>query len=98
MTDTPYAPKADTRDLRDPQKLGEMMAVGEFRIAGQTLSEYYDRHKSIFKYECPNYPQDESLATVTAREYRQELLEAAESGDRYAINLLQEKGWSDAAE
>ena len=93
MTDTPYAPKADTRDLRDPQKLGEALKqnakVIRERFSGMTLGEVYDATRPT----APNYPQDESLATVTAREYRQELIDAAGEGDQYAYNLLLEKGW-----
>ena len=36
----------------------------------------------------PDYPQDESMATVTAREYRQELQERAAEGDKYAASML----------
>jgi hypothetical protein len=77
------------RDLRDPQKLGEALRAGEFRPEGWTLSEYYDRQTGIWNHDIPDYPQDESMATVTAREYRAELEARAAEGDKYAKSALE---------
>jgi hypothetical protein len=49
-----------------------------------TLSEVYN----VTQPWAEDYPQDESCATVTAREYRAELQEAAEKGDKYAASRL----------
>ncbi len=77
-----------TRDLRDPQKLGEMMLKARESIPHAELSWVYDHGK--FKAEVPNYPQDELLSTVTQREYLSELQEAAKEGDKYAAERLNE--------
>lgn len=88
----------DKRDLRDPQKLGEAF-FNERRAYNQEGSFSIKAHEvadRLHLYNIQNYPQDELLSTVTAREYRQELQTAAESGDKYARNLLQERGWNDS--
>ena len=72
----------DTRDLRDPQKLGEWL-LGRLNKR-YTASQYYDGSKPLF----PNYPQDESMAVLTAREYRAELEERKKAGDKYAASAI----------
>jgi hypothetical protein len=79
----------DARDLRDPQKLGEWLLAGEYRKPGELLSLYYDKLPRGM-WETPNYPQDELLSTVTQREYREELQQAAKEGDKYADERLRE--------
>jgi hypothetical protein len=79
----------DTRDLRDPQKLGEYLLHNKKTFPGASLSSIYDTLK-ISLEATENYPQDESLATVTTREYRAELQQAAEEGDKYAATRLRE--------
>lgn len=85
----------DTRDLRDPQKLGEFLLRNKRPnrplsfVADETLTGEYPK-------VIPNYPQDESLATITAREYLQELTERAANGDRYAESML--RGEADESE
>lgn len=74
------------RDLRDPQKLGEAMLEARKTIPHAELSWVYDHGK--FKNEVPDYDHGESLATVTAREYRDELERRAADGDRYAKSVL----------
>jgi len=83
----------DTRDLRDPQKLGEaLLAVranfymNGFPPGGPTLSTSYDSYKNL--NDVPNYPQDESMAVLTAREYRAELETRIAAGDKYAESVL----------
>lgn len=70
----------DTRDLRDPQKLGESYLAS--RKAGLP--------KDIaVNLPVRNYPHGESMSTFTAREYRTELEARAEEGDRYALSALE---------
>jgi hypothetical protein len=90
----------DSRDLRDPQKLGQAILGHRKHWQGFAEAEGYDPKtnpslSTIVDYaqeqgylNVPNYPQDESCATVTAREYRAELQEAAEKGDKYAASRL----------
>lgn len=78
----------DTRDLRDPQKLGDVLLkekqLGAYEA--ETLSEAYDKQVALM--HVPNYPKHDSVGSQTAREYRQELQERADAGDRYALSML----------
>jgi hypothetical protein len=84
------------RDLRDPQKLGEWLQAESKRVNSEThgwpapgpwvpMSRIADYAEGM---DVPNYPQDESMATVTARQYREELSAAAAAGDIYAASML----------
>ena len=76
------------RDLRDPQKLGEFLQKVS-ATTDDTLSQIYDYQiGKDLRHHIPDYPQDESMATVTAREYREELRVAASEGDKYAESML----------
>lgn len=78
------------RDLRDPQKLGEAFfnerracnLQGNFSIKAHEIAD------RLHLYNIPDYPQGESLATVTAKEYHDELEARAQEGDIYAASLL----------
>lgn len=79
------------RDLRDPQKLGEWLESQRTADRDKSLSYWAD----IVEIQCgkgivsvPDYDHGESLATVTAREYRDELERRAADGDRYAKSVL----------
>lgn len=48
--------------------------------------------------DCPDYAHDESTATITRREYREELETRAEEGDRYAASLLRGVQWDEPTE
>ena len=83
----------DTRDLRDPQKIGEMLlnvrnSPTGVRYPGVKFSQIAD---NLHNYPVPNYPQDELLSTITAREYRAELEERAAQGDKYAKSILDKR-------
>lgn len=71
----------DTRDLRDPQKLGEWLLN---RPSHKKASVGYDKH--IHAADIPDYSHNESLGAVAAREYRAEL-EARD--DIYAKSALE---------
>lgn len=98
------------RDLRDPQKLGEALLSQRDFWEGYAEAEGYDLGivpplSVIFDYaeehgylNVPDYDNNESLATVTAKEYKQELKERAVSGDRYAKSLLEGKQWDEPGE
>lgn len=52
-----------------------------------TMSEVMDAlHPDYLAVD--NYPQDESAATIAAREYQAELEERAANGDKFAISVL----------
>lgn len=72
----------DTRDLRDPQKLGErLLSIADHGdLSVRAVADRLPRNA------VPNYPQDESTATLTARAYRAEL-EART--DKYAKSALE---------
>lgn len=76
------------RDLRDPQKLGEQLFRCRPEGSKLTLSQAYDLYNFASNI-IPDYPQDESMATMTAREYRAELEAAAAAGDKYAASRLE---------
>jgi hypothetical protein len=77
------------RDLRDPQKIGKMLQmIREWNPKG-LLSDLVDQYKDSLN-TAENYPQDELLSTVTQREYREELQQAAKEGDKYASERLRE--------
>ncbi len=82
----------DARDLRDPQKLGQKLLELRHQIpqrSGTPLSKAYDlAAKWLGGDYITNYPQDELLSTVTAREYRRELETRAAEGDKYAQSVL----------
>jgi hypothetical protein len=67
--------------------LGQRGSVRSAYGKNISLSEIWDHHVSKFPFEL--YPQDESMGTVAAREYRQELETRAAAGDKYAISALQ---------
>ena len=75
----------DLRDLRDPQRIGEILRSSSrtTHYKELTLSQMIDK---LDLSSVASYPQDESMAAVTAREYRAEL-EARE--DRYAKSALE---------
>lgn len=75
------------RDLRDPEQLG-LTLIGIKAGQGGTMGEAYDTHPGVVN-RVPDYPQDELLSTVTAREYKRELEERAREGDKYAKSLLE---------
>ena len=77
------------RDLRDPQALGRFLLDCNHKFGADTLSKTYDKFRNV---NCPDYPQDESMAKVTAREYREELEIAAAAGDKYAVARLRDLG------
>ena len=80
----------DNRDLRDPQKLGQNL-----KYQSSVVNSGYDKKRPFsWVYDnmgvsAPNYPQDELLSTVTAREYRRELEARAAAGDKYAKSVLE---------
>jgi hypothetical protein len=79
----------DARDLRDPQKIGKMLQmIREWNPKG-LLSDLVDQYKDSLN-TAEIYPQDELLSTVTQREYREELQQAAKEGDKYAAERLRE--------
>jgi hypothetical protein len=83
---------SDARDLRDPQKLGELLLAAqtsEYK-PGTPLRVVADARGMSIVHHCPDYPQDELLSTVTQREYREELQQAAKEGDKYAAERLSE--------
>ena len=75
------------RDLRDPQAIGEEI----IRLRGfhpkSTASERADYYFAE-RVEIPTYDRDETVGTIQAKRYRQELRERAANGDKYAISLL----------
>lgn len=74
----------DTRDLRDPQKLGEIILNQAERTKDVLASADWAERE-----EVPNYPQDESMCMITQREYRQELEDRLREGDIYAKSTLE---------
>jgi hypothetical protein len=79
----------DARDLRDPRELGKVLkAIREWNPKG-LLSELVDQYEASLG-SVAKYPQDELLSTVTQREYREELQQAAKEGDKYAAERLRE--------
>jgi hypothetical protein len=77
----------DARDLRDPQKMGNWYLKVKSQFPKWTATEIFD---SMDGMAISNYPQDELLSTVTQREYREELQQAAKEGDKYAAERLRE--------
>ncbi len=77
--------RKDTRDIRDPQKLGEWLLkrTPEW-VSARSM---YDTMR-VARDHISNYPQDESMGTVAARQYREELEERAREGDKYAVSAL----------
>jgi hypothetical protein len=76
----------DTRDLRDPTKIGEEIAYRRKRSPKKPchiLAEQVDDYAKI-----PNYPEDESMGQMQARLYQSEIKERAEAGDRYALSIM----------
>jgi hypothetical protein len=79
----------DARDLRDPQQMGQdIMDLRKLYPEG-LLSAVVDKFDLVLR-ATPLYPQDELLSTVTQREYREELQQAAKEGDKYAAERLRE--------
>jgi hypothetical protein len=76
----------DTRDLRDPQTMGSLFVNTRKVYADKSACWVFDN--IIHEFAIPNYPQDESTASITQREYREELLQAAKEGDKYAASRL----------
>lgn len=78
------------RDLRDPQKLGEAL-LGELkalRVEGENYPPARQAADYLPRYEIPDYSHDESMAVLTAREYREELEARRQEGDKYAASAL----------
>lgn len=75
----------DTRDLRDPQKLGERLLSDHAEAPHWKLHEIYDQGKA--KHEIPDYAHGESIAQIAAREYREELETRT---DKYAKSALEQ--------
>lgn len=75
----------DTRDLRDPQKLGERLI--EIRKE-QEKSAPFHWIVDAWNPTVPDYDHGESLSAFTKRMYRAELKRAAERGDRHAADTL----------
>jgi hypothetical protein len=78
------------RDLRDPRIIGSLWEGMRAAHADKSACWFYDN--VIAAFNIPNYPQDELLSTVTQREYREELQQAAKEGDKYAAERLTELG------
>jgi hypothetical protein len=81
---------SNARDLRDPQRLGETLlelreAWANKKAPFTEIADWMGRQITV-----PDYPQDELLSTVTQREYREELQQAAKEGDKYADERLRE--------
>ncbi len=81
-----------TRDLRDPETLGlELRSL----TASERISNRNAKPSSVYdscRYSLeavPDYPQDESIAVMTAARYREELEARAYEGDRNAISMLE---------
>lgn len=78
----------DTRDLRNPQLLGEDLfwrrSKSKPNKPFHVLADYSNRYSKI-----PTYPQDESMGVIQAQTYQAELHERAEQGDRYAKSILE---------
>jgi hypothetical protein len=81
----------DSRDLRDPRQFPPMSELYRNSVhpeMGTPFHMYVDH--LLASTRIPNYPQDELLSTVTQREYREELQQAAKEGDKYAAERLRE--------
>jgi hypothetical protein len=79
----------NARDLRDPRQIGVVLrAIREWNPKG-AFHELVDQYTASLN-SVENYPQDELLSTVTQREYREELQQAAKEGDKYAAERLRE--------
>lgn len=84
----------DTRDLRDPQKLGERLDELQLHLEvteerSHPLTEVYDSGVLNRWIDVPNYPQDESMCMLTQREYRAELEARKAAGDKYAASAIE---------
>ena len=77
----------DTRDLRDPQKLGEKLKELRYSHGGK-VSPCHMMADELVKHKVPDYPKHDSVGSTTAAEYRRELQERADQGDRYAKSML----------
>jgi hypothetical protein len=77
----------DTRDLRDPQKLGEyLLSLKDKGARTPKLSRCYDGSDGVKKVS--DYDHADSLGRSTVEQYRQELQEAADRGDKHALDTL----------
>lgn len=85
------ATRTDTRDLRDPQKLGALIQYVAQDPSSQrghklTYSEAYD----TYAMECDDVTHDDSMGKACVREYRAELQARVEEGDKYAEAALRD--------
>jgi len=79
----------DTRDLRDPQKLGEKL-MNNARADSPLASQRYDKLMELGLLQIPNYVGKRE--TDTAFQYRVKLAIKAARGDKQALEVL--KGFS----
>ena len=85
-----------SRDLRDPKIVGGVLET--LRATKDYEGIHYPFHvlaDMLPGIPIADYPQDESMATVTAREYREELRLRAEQGDKYAESMLNGLPWDE---
>lgn len=89
----------DTRDMRDPQALGNALlkTIGRKRHRSKqpdrmTAAKVYDKSAIAGDMDVPDYAPDESIATLAARAYRDELETRAMHGDKYAVSMLKGDG------
>lgn len=81
------ATRTDTRDLRDPQKLGEaMLAHMEYHKKSTMTYEWPGSALPI----VPDVSHDDSMGKASVRAYRVELQARVEEGDRYAEAALRD--------
>lgn len=99
--------QVDTRDLRDPQILGEELlhaAYNEENIrwhfdpandgtrVDMPLSIIYDRE--VRRQDIPPFPKDHTTVQETTATYRAKMQKQAAQGDLAATRTLLDKGWA----
>lgn len=81
----------DTRDLRDPQKLGALIqyvAQDPSNQRGHKLT--YSEACDTYSTECDDVSKDDSMGKEQVRNYRAELEARREEGDKYAEAALRD--------
>ena len=75
------------RDMRDPQKLGEMILWeknGRAKdISTSDIASFIDREGHV-----PDYDKNESMQTVAQGDYLEETIQKTREGDKYAARVL----------
>lgn len=88
----PHTQVRDTRDLRDPQGVGEVLAyMRSYLPEGKTLSALADE---LDKYHVPNHQAHASATAYTVPLYAQKMLKQAQAGDIHAAVVLIQRAWS----